>query len=143
MGVWNGWGYGIAIFQALNLQKSQPEIWPQSRFNCRVSSGTEKVPQRTWATKILPNFRVNFRLLFASKTLVLLGSALELFRKFFGAVRANFWLWGSFWSLISGVLEQISASERHSDSGKWPFHTPLSAAEVHKGQNVPHFLGKN
>ena len=30
------------------------------------------------------------------KTLVLLGSALELFRKFFGAVRAIFWLWGSF-----------------------------------------------
>ena len=30
------------------------------------------------------------------KTLVLLGSILELFRKFFGAVRAIFWLWGSF-----------------------------------------------
>ena len=27
------------------------------------------------------------------KTLVLLGSALELFRKFFGIVRAIFWLW--------------------------------------------------
>ena len=33
------------------------------------------------------------------KTLVLLGSDLELFRKFFGAVRAMFWLWGSFWAL--------------------------------------------
>ena len=30
------------------------------------------------------------------KTFVLLGSALELFGKFFGAVRAIFWLWGSF-----------------------------------------------
>ena len=30
------------------------------------------------------------------KTLVLLGSALKSFRKFFGAVRAIFWLWGSF-----------------------------------------------
>ena len=30
------------------------------------------------------------------KTLVLLGSALELLRTFFGAVRAIFWLWGSF-----------------------------------------------
>ena len=30
------------------------------------------------------------------KTLLLLGSALELFRKFFGAVRAIFWRWGSF-----------------------------------------------
>ena len=35
------------------------------------------------------------------KTLVLLGSALELFRNLFGAVRAIFWLWGSFfWPLI-------------------------------------------
>ena len=30
-------------------------------------SGTEKVPQRTCATKILPNFRVNFLVRFASK----------------------------------------------------------------------------
>ena len=30
------------------------------------------------------------------KTLVLLGSALELFTKFFGAVCAIIWLWGSF-----------------------------------------------
>ena len=29
----------------------------------------------------------------------LLGSALELFRKFFGAARAILWLWGSFWAL--------------------------------------------
>ena len=33
------------------------------------------------------------------KTLVLLGSALDLFRKFLGAVRAIVWLWGSFWAL--------------------------------------------
>ena len=32
------------------------------------------------------------------KILVLLGSALELFRKFFGAVRAIFWLCGSFFA---------------------------------------------
>ena len=30
------------------------------------------------------------------KALVLLGSALESFRKFFGALRAIFWFWGSF-----------------------------------------------
>ena len=30
------------------------------------------------------------------KTLVLLGSALELFRNFFGTVRASFWVWCSF-----------------------------------------------
>ena len=63
-------------------------------------SGTEKVPQRTFATKISPNFRVNFLVRFASKPLfywVMTGKPLELFRKFFGAVRAIFWLWGSFW----------------------------------------------
>ena len=33
-------------------------------------SGTEKVPQRTFATKISPNFRVNFLMQFASKPLM-------------------------------------------------------------------------
>ena len=37
-------------------------------------SGTEKVPQRTFATKISPNFRVNFLVRFASKPLVLMGN---------------------------------------------------------------------
>ena len=59
-------------------------------------SGTEKVPQRTFATNISPNFRVNFLVRFASKPFVLLGSALKLFRRFFGTVRAIFWVWGSF-----------------------------------------------
>ena len=36
-------------------------------------SGTEKVPQRTYATKILPNFRVKYLVRFASKPFVLLG----------------------------------------------------------------------
>ena len=40
------------------------------------------------------------------KTFVLLGSALELFRKFFGTVRAIFWLWGSFWPLIFVSFEK-------------------------------------
>ena len=63
-------------------------------FKC---SGTEKVPQRTFATKISPNFRVNYQGRFASKPLfylVMTGNPFELFRKFFGAVRALFWLWG-------------------------------------------------
>ena len=39
------------------------------------------------------------------KTLVFLGSALlELFKKFFGAVRAILWLWGSFLALDSSLL---------------------------------------
>ena len=32
MGVCNGWGYGIAIFRALNFQISEPEIWQKSLF---------------------------------------------------------------------------------------------------------------
>ena len=40
------------------------------------------------------------------KTLVSLGSALELFRKlFFGTVRAIFWLWGSILALEKGTCE--------------------------------------
>ena len=27
VGVWNGWGYGIAFFRALNFRISEPEIW--------------------------------------------------------------------------------------------------------------------
>ena len=32
MGVWNGWGYGIAVFRALKFQISEPEIWQKSLF---------------------------------------------------------------------------------------------------------------
>ena len=54
---------------------------------------TGKVSQRNFATKILPNIRVNFLVRFASKPLfygVMTCNPLELFRKFFGAVRAMF-----------------------------------------------------
>ena len=36
LGVWNGWGYGIAFFRALNFQISEPEIWRKSLF-CGIS----------------------------------------------------------------------------------------------------------
>ena len=52
----------------------------------------QEVPQRTCATKILPNFLVRF----ASKPLFYWVGVLELFRTFFGTVHAIFWLWGSF-----------------------------------------------
>ena len=42
------------------------------------------------------------------KALVLLGSDLELFRKFFRAVRATFWLWVSF---LAPDLPQSSSNE--------------------------------
>ena len=72
-------------------------------------SRTETVAQRAFATKISPNFRVNLLVRFASKPLfcqVMTGYPLELFRKVFGAVRAIFWHWASFW-----VPQQIGDGE--------------------------------
>ena len=60
-------------------------------FKFTFCSGTEKVPQKTFATKMLPNFRVNFLVRFASKSLfywVLPSNCSEnylvLFVRFFG-----------------------------------------------------------
>ena len=49
------------------------------------------------------------------KILVLLGSALELFRKFFGAVRAIFRLWGSLLALGWGLPKPIFFTPCTSD----------------------------
>ena len=43
MGVWNGWGYGIAIFRALNFQISEPEIWQKSLFLRFISGISWKI----------------------------------------------------------------------------------------------------
>ena len=32
VGVWNGWGYGIAFFRGLNFQILEPEIWRKLLF---------------------------------------------------------------------------------------------------------------
>ena len=37
VGVWNGWGYGIAFFRALNFQISEAEICPKNRSFCGIS----------------------------------------------------------------------------------------------------------
>ena len=42
------------------------------------------------------------------------GNPRELFRKFFGVVRAIFWLWGSFWApeyvpAFSALIKEIDA----------------------------------
>ena len=74
-----------------------------------VHSGTEKVPQRTFATKISGAICLKY--------LVLPGSAPELFRRFFSAVREIFWLWGSFfWLLIH--IESRSKSGHPQRNGK-------------------------
>ena len=53
------------------------------------------------------------------KTLVLIGSALELFRKFFGALRAIFWLWGSVFApegcLICSTVEASASTGSSTD----------------------------
>ena len=75
--------------------------FPQPESNL----GTEKVPQRNCVTKILPNFGVNFLVRFASQPSfywVMTGNPLELFRKFFGAVRAFFGFVCPFWLLTEG-----------------------------------------
>ena len=59
-------------------------------------------------TKILQNVRMNFLVRFASKPLfywVMTGKPLELFRKFFGAVRAIFWRCGSFLGPENGAVQ--------------------------------------
>ena len=81
--------------------------------------GTEKVPQRNCVTKTLPNVRVNFLVRFASKPLfywVMTGNPLELFRKFFGAVRALFGFVGPFWPPMQYKLKRFLRS-----SGGWGF----------------------
>ena len=57
----------------------------------RDRKGTPK----NFSDKDLAELSAEFSGAICLKTLVLLGSALELFRKLFGAVRAILWLWGS------------------------------------------------
>ena len=87
-----------------------PEGLISGPFRVRLS-GTEKVPQRTCATKILPNFRVNFLVRFASKPLFCWGvpsncseNSLVLFVQFFG-FGVLFWPWslGLFWVCFGSV----------------------------------------
>ena len=63
----------------------------------------KRYPQRTFCAKDFAELSGELFGVICLKTLVLMGNVtvmtgnpLELFRKFFGAVRAIFWLWGSF-----------------------------------------------
>ena len=49
------------------------------------------------------------------KTLVSLGSSLELFRKLFGAVRAILWLWGAFLALEKFQAPRMSGAKKSLD----------------------------
>ena len=48
MGVWNGWGYGIAFFGALKFQTSDPEIWANIDLSVEIQGFSCKF----WAPKI-------------------------------------------------------------------------------------------
>ena len=58
-----------------------------------VFSGTEKGTPKNLCDKDFAELSGEFS---AQNPLVSLGSALEFFRRLFGAVRVIFWLWGSF-----------------------------------------------
>ena len=47
VGVWNGWGYGIAFFRALNFQISEPEIWSPGLEDTvsAISGNFRKLPE--------------------------------------------------------------------------------------------------
>ena len=119
-------------------------LWPKMAGLGAPFSGTEKVPQRTCVTKILPNLWVNFLVRFASKPLVLLGSALESFRKFFGTVRAIFFALGFFsaprlfdpkippkkFNVGRYLSSPKLASQNRSDHGGCKWARNHSAAEI-------------
>ena len=68
-------------------------------FQQRTESGSEKILPRSCVDKDLAERSGELSGAICLKALVLLGSdpvTLELFRNFFGAVRAIFWLCGSF-----------------------------------------------
>ena len=72
------------------------------------------------------------------KTLVLLGSALELFRKFFGAVCAIYWLWGSSLApeTVTLCLERSFGKGMRRSRTQWreaPFHWMGSRHSVNEG----------
>ena len=104
--------------------------------------GTEKVPQRNWVTKIAPNVRVNFLVRFASKPLfywVMADNPLEMFRKFFGAVRAIFWFCGSF---LAPDYEKKQTPDLHPPHGLAPSETMVSIPLwAQKTLEIKGFLG--
>ena len=106
---------------SISLEISIPQGDLDFCFNpWALSWGAEKVPQRNCVTKILPNVRVNFLVRFASKPLfdwVMTGNPLELFRHFFGAVRAIF---GLCESLLAPDLDREKLNRGVSKPGGFP-----------------------
>ena len=77
--------------------------------NDSVYFGTEKVPQKNLCDKDFAKLLGELSGAIRLKTLVLLGSALDLFRKFFGVARAILFGFGVlYWVLISEVSKRGS-----------------------------------
>ena len=125
MGVWNGWGYGIAIFRALNFQISEPEVWRKKcRFSkCRFSvlnlkfdfisdGGCTREKQIQKALGSLPPCRNRCRFSESAICSSRVRPPSEIKSNFNSAE-------------FQGVSWEIRPLKNiFSDSGKWPFHTP-------------------
>ena len=92
------WGHSNFALQAHEGQGIKPTKADSNK--CQGQKGTPK----NLCDKDFADFRVTIGL----KTLILLDSALELFRKFSGAVPVIFWRWGSFWLLKLTALRCLA-----------------------------------
>ena len=138
--------------------------WGKCRFyfDGRGDFSENRCPQRTFATKVPPNFPVNVLVRFASKPLfwwVMTGSPLEFFRKFFGAVRALFWLWGSFLApeilqldervsrtagkLLVQIENELLASTEEGLSNIWGTEVSIQSADLPQTPNPKNWVRKN
>ena len=89
-------GVGVVFNLLRSVIQEVRKVYACSGVDLSKIRNRKGTPQRTCATKILPNFRVNFLVRFASKPLLywaMTGKPVELFRKFFGTVRAILWPW--------------------------------------------------
>ena len=69
-----------------------------------IESGTEKAPQRNNVTKIVPNFRVNFLVRFASKALFCLAMHSNCSANCYWCCSRDVLACGFFWPVIEWVL---------------------------------------
>ena len=114
----------------LGNEKSAPKVFLHN-------SGTEKVPQRTCATKILPNFRVNFFGAICLKTLVYWGS--RIVQKILWCCSCVFWLCDSFLALKSSFCDPGTSWPKSRDMPAISCLKQQSKGALHKvfGRDIP------
>ena len=103
------WFSGPACWRRPPPELHPAAPWPSSCFRL----GTEKVPQRNFVTKILPNVRVNFLVRIASKPLfywVMTRQPPRIVQKVFWRCSCVVWHFESFWAPDSWPFGQILGS---------------------------------